>query len=331
MKKIIALAVASAFAVPAMAADVTVSGSLKYNYIASDAASTGDKLAQDDNQIAISASSETDNGYSVSGKFTVVDDGTVGSGLDNQATSMTVAGPFGKLAIGDVSGALDNTGDWTDKSPVFGGFDMDGDDAAILYTTPALVDGLSVSVSMSPEGTNATADDSDMGNSFTGADASVEGQESNSVSVTYATGAFKVYYGEETTDRSGTEEVDAKAYGVAYSSNGIYIAVEKGEAKNIGAYTTYGGMDAGVDLEFQGFAATYSMGAVTLGMEMQQTEVKGATATENNVEDETVVFVDYDLGGGLSVYAANRSSDSDYAASVAAQADQSAVGIKYAF
>jgi len=331
MKKIIAAAVATAFVAPAMAADVTVSGSLTYNYIASDAASIGDKVAQDDNGVTIAASTETNNGYSVSGKFTVIDDGAVGDKIDNQGTAITLTGPIGALSVGDVSGALDNTGDWTDKSPVFGGFDGDGNDAAVLYTLPAFVDGLAVSLSMSPEGVNATANESDMGNSFTGADAGTEGLEHNAFAVTYTTGAFGVYYGSEEEDRTAAEVVKAKAYGIQYSANGIYVAFEKGEAKNIAAYSTYSGMEEGDDLEFQGFAATYALGDITVGVEMQQTEVKVATASTSKVEDETIAFINYNMGGGVSVYAANRSSDSDYSASVTDQADMSAVGVKFAF
>jgi len=323
MKKIIALAVAGAFVAPVYAADVTVSGSMTYNYIASDASAIGDRVESDDNQVAISASQELDNGMSISAKFAIVDD--TSSGTEHQGNNITVKGDFGSLSIGDNSGALDATGDWTDKSPVFGGFDADGTDQAILLALPSF-QGFDIKASMSPSGDNYVNDET--AGDLAGDE---EGLEATSVSVTYSAGAFGLYYGTEEYDRANSQTVKGKAYGVKYSANGLYIAAEKGEAQNSAGSDSYSAWSATDDVDYTGLAATYKMSNITFGVEMQKTEDKAETTALKAIEDETIVFVEYDLGGGAKVYAANRSSDSDYSATVSAQADQTAVGVSFAF
>jgi opacity protein-like surface antigen len=63
MKKIIATAVAAAFAAPVMAADVTVSGSVEFNM--NDA--NGTTTSATDSAFKVAASTETANGIGVSG------------------------------------------------------------------------------------------------------------------------------------------------------------------------------------------------------------------------------------------------------------------------
>ena len=323
MKKIIAAAVATAFVAPAFAAEVSVSGGMTYNYISSDFASVDDRLESDDNNVAISASSELDNGMSISAKFAIVDD--TSSGTEHQGNNITISGDFGSLALGDNSGALDATGDWTDKSPVFGGFDADGTDQAILLSLPTF-NGLAIKASMSPSGDNYVNDET--AGDLAGDE---EGLEANAISVTYTAGDFGVYYGTEEYDRAASQTVKGKAYGVKYSTNGFYVAAEKGEAENSAGSSSYSAWSATDDVEYTGLAATYTMANITLGVEMQKTEDKNETTALKSIEDETVMFVSYDLGGGAKVYAATRSSDSDYAASVSGQADGTAVGVSFSF
>jgi len=322
MKKIIALAVAGAFVAPAFAADVTVGGSLKYDYISTDFTDIGDKVSTDDNNIYVSATQELDNGLSVSAKFTVVDDTT--SGTEHQGTALTLSGEMGSISVGDNSGALDATGDYTDISPVFGGFDADGGDQAILVSLPT-VNGVSIKASMSPNGDNYVNNE---GN--TDLDGDAEGREASALSLTYSMGPVTAYYGTQEADRAEAQSITTTAYGFKYSANGIYVAYEMGEADNVATSTTYAELDATDDLDYKGFAAKYTMSNLTVGVEMQSTKEKSEATSFKAIEDETVMFLEYDLGGA-QVYVASRSSDSDYATTVNAQADQTAVGVKFAF
>jgi predicted porin len=319
MKKIIALAVASAFVAPAMAADISVSGGLTYAYIQSDKTGTGDILTADDNQVVFTATSETSNGYSVSGKFTVVDDAT--GETDHQGTALTISGPFGTLGLGDNSGALDATGDYTDMAYWFGGYNMDGNDMAIAYTLPTAVEGLTIRASMSPEGDNYIVG----GESSADVAGTDEGLEATAVSVTYSVGDISVYYGEEEVDRAAGQTTTNKSYGIKYSAGAITVAAESGSTDNSAAVTD-SDIAAGDDVEYKGLAASYQMGDITLAYEMQQMEEKNVAA--QRWIDENTFSVSTDLGGGLSAGVATTSNDSTDSDK---KFDRTAVVVKYAF
>jgi len=318
MKKIIALAVAGAFVAPAMAADLTVTGGLTYAYTQSDKSNTGDTLSADDNQVVFTATSETSNGYSVTGVFKVVDDAT--GETDHQGTAMTISGPFGTLGLGDNSGALDATGDYTDMAYWFGGYNMDGNDMAIAYTLPAFVEGLTIRASMSPEGSNYIA-----GGESTDVAGTAEGLEATGVSVTYSMGDISVYYGEEEVDRAASQKTKNKSYGIKYSAGALAIAAESGTSNNVATITDSDIAD-GDDVEYKGLAASYQMGDITLAYEMQQMEEKNAD--NQRWIDENTFSVSTDLGGGLSAGVSTTSNDST---DTDKKYDRTAVVVKYAF
>jgi hypothetical protein len=320
MKKIIAAAVATAFVAPAFAADVSVSGTTIFNYITDDRAATGDKVATDDQAITVKATQELSNGMTVTSTFNLVHDGAAND-LDNQGSNLTIAGDFGKLGIGDVSGALDATGDWTDISPVFGGYRADGDDMNMNWTLPAIVPNLTINASYSPDGANLAGDDP----------FSTQGLGGSAYSLTYNMGSVAVYYGSETYDENhGEANVDS--YGVKYSSGPIYFAVEVGSGDNmdqsasaLSVLQTSATDDKNYD--FAGVAGSYKMGDTTLGFEQQTAEEKG-TSGNTKVADETTVFVAQSLGGGVTVYAA---TSTDAGSSAQTDVTRNALGIKFAF
>jgi len=318
MKKIIALAVASAFVAPAFAADVTLSGGLTYAYTQSDKAATGDTLSADDNQIAVTATTETANGLSVSGTFKIVDDAT--GETDHQGTALTISGPFGTLGLGDNSGALDATGDYTDMAYWFGGYNMDGNDMAIAYTLPTLIEGLTLRASMSPEGNNYIA-----GGETTDVAGTAEGREATAYSVTYTTGPISVYYGEEDVDRTAAQTTTNKSYGIKYSAGSITVAAEAGSTDNAAAVAS-SDIGDGDDVEYKGFAVAYAMGDITLAFESQQMEEKNV-ANQRWI-DENTFSISQDLGGGVSAGVSTTSNDSTDADK---KFDRTAVIVKYAF
>ena len=319
MKKIIAAAVATALVAPAFAADVTVSGTTIFNYITDDRATKGDKVATDDQAITVKATQELSNGMTVTSAFNLVHDGT-GNDLDNQGSNLTVAGSFGKLAIGDVSGALDATGDWTDVSPVFGGYALDGDDMNLNLTLPQLVPNLTINVSYSPDGANLAGDEP----------FKTEGEGGSAYSLTYTAGSFAVYYGAEKYDEAATQEAATQSYGIKYSAGPIYLALEAGSADDIDQ-TAFGTAHAtnitNKDMKFMGIAGKYAMGDTTFGFEKQEAEEKGSSANTKRL-DETTIFVSQSLGNGVDVYAA---TSTDEGGPSDTDVTRQAVGIKFAF
>jgi len=299
MKKIIALAVAGAFVAPAMAADVTVSGALSYRYVADDSANTADFVAVD-NLITVAATSEMNNGMTVSAAITIdaaADEATTNSGgtntvnnpINDGGDNISIAGPFGKLSVGDVSGGMDAYGDYSDISPAFGEFGADGDDAAIALTPNLGLEGLSVTISATPEG-------------------DARNPEGTSYGLQYTMGSVSAYMGKDEAQAVANQMSSA---GIKYSADGVMVAYESGQA------------DAATSgkLEYKGIAATYTMGDLMFGYELQEVKDDGTVQ-----KDETVLSAVYTLGGGASVYVAK--ADDDKAGTVV---DKTAIGISYAF
>ena len=311
MKKIIAAAVATAFVAPAFAADVTLSGYVGYVYSSTDAAD--DNIKHDDNNVTVTAVEELDNGLSVKATFKIIEDQSATDGdLETDGTNLAISGPFGTLNVGDVNSAMDGTGDWTDVAPYNGGFGGDGADATVNYTLPEIAAGLKIQVSMSPKGTNDVAEHSGVANDESG------------VSLTYSNGPVAVY--------AATSDIGTKSYeaaGVKFSANGLMVAYERMNANNIGTSadsdvlgSSYTAWDVGNEITASGVAVTYSMGQITLGAESQEVKEQGQAADR----DENVYFVKYNVGGGLNVFAEQKSDNK-----ATSPDDATAVGITFAF
>ena len=225
MKKLIALAVAAA-SMPAMAA-VSISGASEFSYSDTDAATTA---GMEQTVVTVSASSEMDNGMTISASSAIINDGgTIGS--DNGATSITIAGSFGKLNLGDVAGpldALDGAAIGTAENDFSNG---QGGDMSVRYDLPTIAEGLTLHVGYSPEngGDGVVADTTGFGAS-------------------YSVAGFKVFYGSE--DNAAGDEVTGM--GIKYSMGGLTVGYNASET------------DGGAELS--GIAAGYKTGNLTLAV-----------------------------------------------------------------
>jgi len=294
MKKIIALAVAGAFVSPVALADVTVGGEIEYTMIMEDG--VDDRITDSDNLIFIQSTEELPNGMTVTGTMYVANDTDTATGtIDNQGTNLTLAGDFGSLAIGDVGGASDSTGDWTDVGPSGGGFGADGDDHAFLLTLPAM-NGVTLRASFAPDGTNTIGS----------GDGDISPEGGNAVSITYS-GAVDVYYAQQEDAATNLKD---KAYGIRGAVSGISIAYESATEEQA----------SGNDNDVSGFSLTYKMGDILVGAEKQEEKIEGADATV----DLTMMFVEYNLGP-VDIYAASLATD------VASDNDEVRVGVEYNF
>lgn len=304
MKKIIALAVAGAFVAPAMAAEVSVSGVVEYQYRDNDGTTTSDRNG-DTPAFTISGTSTTDAGYTVTGAITWDGD------FDND--QLTVAGDFGSVAIGNPDGALDSFGDYTDIAPEKGGFAADGTDQFITIKPNLGINGVSVALSMQPATT---------GNS-TGSN------EGNAAALEYNAGSFTVYMGQEKFKGNSAADNDTTqkttAYGFKTTVGGLYIAAESGSIQNSGVDST--------EAKFTGLAAKYSLDKITLGVEKQDSDSAfDKVSSDADADDESTVakfdmttaFISYDFGGGLSAYV------EQYDEKVGG-GEQTTMGVKYAF
>ena len=264
MKKIIAAAVASAFIAPAFAADVTISGDTEFQYRAPDGADNS--IAHDGVIMTVKATSELDNGWTVSADMPF----ELSGGSDG-GESITLSGNGMTIDFGDVSGALDAVGDYSDVAPEKGGFAAaaDGSDAGLSVSTA--IGGATLNLSHSPKGGSHGA-----------------AADFNSYSVKMPVGPAEVYVGSET---HGNDALDVLAYGAKASFGGIMVAAE------------YADFDSGASAT--GLAITYKMGSMTVGAESQSEE----NAAGADTSDLTVMFAKYSLGGGVTAYVESATDD----------------------
>jgi len=279
MKKIIALAVASAFVVPAFAADVTLSGDIEMQWIAEDG--EGLATANNDGDITVTATEELANGVSVSAKVGVEDAQTAAGAGD---VELHLTGAFGKLSLGEVDAAAnavderDPAGDLFAEAGV-GSPSVPGAVApinTILYTLPSMVEGLTLMGSL---GHLAVTDDQNPDNEV----------QVTSYAAQYAVGGLNIAI--------GTIEADSQAYdtnyvGATYTMGGLKLSAERSTN------------DAAVDQDTQTLGAAYNLGDTTLYVQSDETETAAGASTT-----DSIIGLNHTIGGGLSVRVENLSSD----------------------
>ena len=373
MKKLIALAVAAA-AMPAMAA-VSISGAIEVSYSnkdagtaqavaggASAAVAESKTIGTEQATLSVSASSEMDNGMTVSTSYTFKGAGDAVTN-DGGEGAITVAGAFGSVSVGDVAGPLDARDGQAaaaaenDLSAAFGG------DMSVVYALPSFVEGLNISAGMGAKN---------------GGDTGVS-DDAQGIAFDYSVAGFKIYAGmEESTTAAAAESYstrfatasdvatldgtsDAAAAELAATITSI---VDGGTVAAANSATTLTS-DALLTVvtaatnkkenEVVGYGASYSINGFTVAMNYAEKEVKDTVTSVvtkyeksavgvkyttgnlsiayNTLEDETggakveetdTVSASYALGGGASVYAASTSRD-------IGKNDETTVGIQFAF
>ena len=246
MKKIIAAAVTAAFVAPAFAADITLSGSQEWNYQDNNGATTSEL----DGTIKVSASSELPNGMSVSATTALDEAGSADGG-----TNLTLSGDFGKIALGDVSGAIDAVDDVTDwgfEATSGSGGSSGATDAHLLWTLPTLAEGLTINISASAQSSEGGGQDAEA--------------EASGVSVKYAAGSFSVAYGTQDND-DGTSHSLANA---TFKTGGLTLGAE--QLTDTSATS--------VDTDYKALGAKYAMGDTTFFVENMTKSSGGSTSKD---------------------------------------------------
>jgi len=289
MKKIIAAAVATAFVAPAFAADITISGASEAIFIDS----AGSTSTQIDQVFTVGATTELANGMTVSTDISMGADDDGETGLFNEGgNSVTISGAFGKVDIGDTSGAVDAIDDATESAKELGQ-GTDGNDAAVLWTLPTLVEGLTVNLSMNTDTSTVDSDVDAAGNA-------------NGASIKYSNSGLTVGYGVNEYDSNVEEAI----YNASYSMGGVTVALES--LKDTTA--------AGVETKQNAYGLKYKTGDLLVGVETQEQSSAGVVAS-----DFTIYTVQYSLGGGVTAYI--ETSDN----AKATDSEQTAAGLEFKF
>ena len=267
MKKIIALAVATAFVAPVYAADISISGSQEFSWADGNGTTTSDV----DGVVSIKATDELANGMTVSADINISEE----AGADG-GSSLTLAGEFGTLDLGDTSSAIDAVDDITEFGvAAFSG--TGGTDANVLWTLPSIAPGLTVNVSASAQ-------------SQTGAGQDAEA-ESTGVSIKYATELFSVAYGTQDNDDGSSHTL----MNGSVSMNGFTVAVEQ--------FTDTS--DTSVDTDTDNVGVKYAMGDITFMIENTETSSTDSAVVKTDI---TAVGVHYAMGP-VSFFAEQKDDD----------------------
>lgn len=287
MKKVIALAVASAFTVPAFAADVTLSGDVEYKYTFADA---GEAMSSGDQDIVVTGSEELSNGMTVTASIEM--DGN--SSSNNSDSSLSIDTGVMTIAVGDaVDFAAEAIDEKSDKAEA-GGSGGDkvstatGDTHTILLTFNPM-ENLDVMISRGTSTTSAASSVnidsyafqySVMGATVGYGIASEEGQDEDAsvLSFGYAMGPLSIGY-ESMENVASVENDDATNVGASYSMGSAKLFVESGEVKDA---------SAGTKEEVTAYGASYAVG--NLNTYLVLNSVKESASAD---DDQTIVGVEY--------------------------------------
>lgn len=293
MKKIIAAAVASAFIAPAFAAEVTVGGDVEFKF--QKLKSEGVSSTVGDSDFFISGTEEVD-GLTITATIVSEEASNVSDSSDPNTSSISVAGSFGKIAVGnDVDHAINQQDEVAvvaesglgDATPAV----ADSDTVKVAYTFPTIVDGLAVIASYGA-GSGTLTDDL----------SSTEAQNS-SFSAKYSMNGVGIVYARA----SGDDYAETMTYtSVSFATGPFFVAYD--------SVSNSGGVDGTDD---SAIGITYNYGPGKLYYEDQKEETT-STSVSNSAYG-----VSYKIGG-MNTYIEMQSGDTD-------AEDGMTVGVEYAF
>ena len=271
----------------AMSASGTASMALK-----NDSSTQAGKSWTMGNSVTLTGGGELDNGINVSLSFELdsgVDTGTGTGPFDSHSLTLSSDG-LGTLVFAGHGGssaqsAIDGTaaGDlWNNGSGITGIAASQSGDNSMLYTLPAMVDGVGITASYSP-GRASQDSHTAFAISYTGVDgltlnygqgdSGAPGSEitSTTMKATYAVGSFTLGASKTEADKTGASDREVTSYNVAYTvSDDISIGY------GVETFDTAG---SSVDEETRGFNISYTTGGMTLGAMQVEAEGVGNSAT----------------------------------------------------
>ena len=283
MKKIIAVAVASAFALPAFAADVSVSGDVEYIYTNSDSSTTGSTGDQD---VVVAGTESFDDGTTVTASIEL-DDGSVDS-------TLTIAMPMATVEVGeDVGTPVAKYDELSDTAEAGGIGSATGvsSNVGIRITPNTGVEGLSVTLGFADDDDNAGktitgyAAKYAMGNfalSVGSTDQEDTDNEEGFVGVTAAFGPISVAYS-QFNNYDFTADEDLEVVGLKYNYGPGNFFVETGEREDA----------TGATHEETAYGVSYKMYNVNFYIVAEDEKDASVTGTTSTDVNKTLIGVEY--------------------------------------
>jgi hypothetical protein len=282
-----ALAAAATLSANAALADVSISGYYEWKYQSTSsnvAANDGTEFASD-SEITFKFSNKTDSGLTIGMVTEMLSDGDEADNTDE--TSISIAGGFGKIVLGQNDGVEDNYGVASSDLPAeeimtAGQSDsigihnadasgLSGDDNKIAYHLPAM-GGLTAGISYADSGKAGSTDTTAVGFKY----------------AMDAAGAAITIGGATATKEASSQDEDTQVLGIKVSSGNITAAVSQSQLES-----------SGVDEESNGAAVQFKVSdGMTLTVHTTETKDSGNSEKYTNSGAE----IAYTIASGLTAY-----------------------------
>ena len=250
------------------------------------------------NQLTFSGGGELDNGLNVALSFVIDqgDDTAIGSGPFDSHSVTISSDAMGSLKFSGEGGssaltALDGTaaGDIWDSFDITGSITptgLGGGNNSMMYTLPAMIDGVAINASYTPRGTGADSSTA-FGVTYTGVegltasygmgDGSSESQDGTAFKLSYAFGPITAGYSTYEHDTTGTaSDDDTTGYQISYTVSDELSVTYGAEEVERGTLE---------DVETMMISASYTAGGMTLSGSMSEVDnLDGTTAASQDRE-----------------------------------------------
>ena len=310
LKKIGLTALAgSLVATSVFAGEMAVTGSAAITFAGQDNTSSGNGFTMSD-EIKFDGSGEMDNGWTVSVNMQLDNNAqdVAGNNMDNRSIKIDMGdagtlsmvghgGDSAMSAVDDVMPHADGNETWDTIAAAEGGAtklkSISGNSVNNMfsYTNSSMMDGLSVTATVSPsDGTNASTTNS-YAVAYTGYDGLTvgygidENSEAGALQTDMTTMYVKYVYGPVTVgyqdsgedSATAADNDDFNAYGISYAVNdSLTISYNQSEYNDSGVATN--------DQENTAFAVSYTMGSMSfVGTMVSMDNVGGSTAANDDV------------------------------------------------
>ena len=288
----------SLVATSAFAGEMSVAGSASINVEHTNGgAGDAGKTFSMGNQLTFSGSGELDNGLNVALSFvldqnddsTAVSAAYTGGPFDSHSVTISSDG-LGSLKFSGEGGssaltAMDGSaaGDIWDSFDITGSITptgLGGGDNSVMYTLPAMVDGVAINASYTPTGSAAQSSTAfnltytgveGLSVSYAQGDGTNSGTDGTAMKASYVIGSFTVAYSDYEHDTTGTASDDEiNSYKLSYTvSDELSVTYGSDTVERPGL----------VDGEYDSVSASYTAGGMTITATFQEAENMDGTTT----------------------------------------------------
>ena len=280
----------SLVATSAFAGEMSVAGSASLNveHTNGGAANAGKTFSMG-NQLTFSGSGELDNGLNVALSFVLDQADADPSPFDSHSVTISSDG-LGSLKFSGEGGssaltAMDGSagGDIWDSFDVTGSITptgLGGGDNSVMYTLPAMVDGVAINASYTPTGSAAQSSTAfnvtytgveGLSVSYAQGDGTNSGTDGTAMKASYAMGSFTVAVSDYEHDTTGTASDDEiTSYKLSYTvSDELSVTYGADTVERPGL----------IDGEYDGVTVSYTAGGMTITATFQEAENMDGTTT----------------------------------------------------